>query len=30
MDIIFVLATVVFFVIAIGYVVACARLGGER
>jgi hypothetical protein len=30
MDIIFVLATVVFFAIAIAYVVACARLGGER
>jgi hypothetical protein len=30
MDIVFVLATVVFFVMAIGYVVACARLGGER
>jgi hypothetical protein len=30
MDIIFILATVVFFCIAIGYVVACARLGGER
>jgi hypothetical protein len=30
MDIIFVLATVVFFAIAIGYVMACARLGGER
>jgi hypothetical protein len=30
MDIIFILATVVFFLIAIGYVVACARLGGER
>jgi hypothetical protein len=30
MDIVFVLATVVFFVIAIGYVAGCARLGGER
>jgi len=30
MDIIFVLATVAFFGIGIAYVVACARLGGER
>jgi len=30
MDIIFVLATVAFFAIGIAYVVACARLGGER
>jgi hypothetical protein len=29
-DMIFVLSTIAFFVIAIGYVVACARLGGER
>jgi len=30
MDIIVVLATVAFFAIGIAYVVACARLGGER
>jgi hypothetical protein len=30
MDAVFVLVTVAFFAIAIAYVVACARLGGER
>jgi hypothetical protein len=30
MDIVFVLATVIFFAIAIGYVVACDRLAGTR
>jgi len=30
MDAIFVLATVLFFAMAIAYVAACARLGGER
>jgi len=30
MDILFLLATIVFFAIAIGYVAACARLGGQQ
>jgi hypothetical protein len=30
MDMLFLLVTVVFFVVAIGYVAACARLVGER
>jgi hypothetical protein len=30
MDIVFVLATVVFFVLAIAYVAGCERLGGQR
>jgi hypothetical protein len=30
MDILFVLVTIAFFALAIGYVVACARLGRER
>jgi hypothetical protein len=30
MDLVFVLGTLVFFVVAMLYVVACARLGGER
>jgi hypothetical protein len=29
-DMLFLLVTVVFFAVAIGYVAACARLGGER
>jgi hypothetical protein len=30
MDIVFVLATIVFFALALAYVVACERLRGER
>jgi hypothetical protein len=30
MDVIYVLATIVFFVLGIAYVAGCARLGGER